>query len=559
MFTSDTGKCSRNFQIKDTQNKQAKIQKADNERFRTKFYRLKEQFLNYVQANDQPNLWSKIMNYCKEKYNILHEHISNIHVSTSTRGNRFASEKLREFFILVSFHGRSVIELLKKTFAFPSWRSISTWKKDFLDKYKINFDGSEESLLQIVEAIYDGEMHDKRVVVAVDAVSVSPNISISSDGKVTGLIQLDHIEPSEALNVIRSPEDFGAFVEKYAHQAIRYFFVLYLCPLDRNYISIPICMIAQTSGNANRSITSKFDEVLQNLRSIGFDVIGEAYDGDPGWLSRAIAFAQEICKNVLEKPDLSLEDLAEISVHVSSGTYMYEDMLHLVKCDRYRKASGAALCPTLYDASPTITRDSFEEAGIPRWIIDNNKYTKMDDSLPLKFFTLDNIERLRKQERHDLAFSLLPSTLLIEAVLNENYSREERLSLLSFGFSIIYIYYIELQDYTSNKYAQPQSTSKAKGKGKCVTLYEKKYCSKYLSLCAALSVQISQKNAIDLGALGSHYLEHFFGHVRRVSKGDDSADMFISKCNDAIMKHIISKKLEINTHEVKRVSSSGVF
>lgn len=40
----------------------------------------------------------------------------------------------------------------------------------------------------------------------------------------------------------------------------------------------------------------------------------------------------------------------------------------------------------------------------------------MGDNLPLKFFTYENIKHFRN-EGFDLAFSLLPLTLLIEAVM----------------------------------------------------------------------------------------------------------------------------------------------
>lgn len=233
--------------------------------------------------------------------------------------------------------------------------------------------------------------------------------------------------------------------------------------------------------------------------------------------------------------------------------------MHLVKCDRYRKVSGAEICPTLYKDKPTISKDSYGQSGIPRWILDNKRYTKMDDTLPLKIFTFQNISHFRSIGRKDLAFSIMPSTLLIEAVLNEHYSKEQRLELLSYGFSIVYIYYIELLQYSSNENQMIQKTSKAKGEGKCVTLYEKKFCQKYLTLCSSLSHQISQNGCVDLGALGSHHLEHFFGAIRRVSRGDDSADQFLNRCYDSILKHIISRNLDIDFNEMKRVSSSGVF
>lgn len=44
-----------------------------------------------------------------------------------------------------------------------------------------------------------------------------------------------------------------------------------------------------------------------------------------------------------------------------------------------------------------------------------------------------------------------------------------------------------------------------------------------------------------------------------MSRGDDSVDQFVNRCYDAILKQVISKNLEIETNEIKRISSSGVF
>ena len=164
----------------------------------------------------------------------------------------------------------------------------------------------------------------------------------------------------------------------------------------------------------------------------------------------------------------------------------------------------------------------------------------------------------RANERFDLSFSIIPSTLLIEAVLNENYDKKQRIDLLSFGFSIIYIYYQDLNEYTKEGKTL-QSTSKQKGNGKCVTLFEKKFCQKYLALTASLICQISKKDSVDLGALGSHHLEHFFGNIRRLSQGNDTSNKFAKKCYDALLRQILSHGLNIDITEEKRVSSSGVF
>lgn len=62
--------------------------------------------------------------------------------------------------------------------------------------------------------------------------------------------------------------------------------------------------------------------------------------------------------------------------------------MHSVKCDRYRKVSGALLFPSLYENNPSISQKSFIGNGIPLWIANNNRFAKMDDNLPLKFLLI---------------------------------------------------------------------------------------------------------------------------------------------------------------------------
>lgn len=87
---------------------------------------------------------------------------------------------------------------------------------------------------------------------------------------------------------MNSPEKFALFIEQNIDKVIKYYFVLYLCLLNPQYLSIPICLITRSDGNANGSIIQIFDEVLVNLSKSGINVIGEAYDGDTAWLSRVI-------------------------------------------------------------------------------------------------------------------------------------------------------------------------------------------------------------------------------------------------------------------------------
>lgn len=493
-FTSETSAKALEAKSKKKKEKQdfdnQKAKNAQNGHYLSMYHQLKEKFTEYVNKTLFLNIWTTTMEFCKERYSILYNHIINIRVSTNPRGHRFDNEKLRQFFILLSFYGHSLIEILKSTLVFPCWKTIMSWKKDMLSQYQISLDGSIQSIKNLVDTFYDKDFTDKRAVVAIDAVSISPNITIDNSGKVTGLIDIKSIKKEEAEIIINSPDKFVEFIHSNIENVIKYYFVCYSCPLNKNSISIPFCIIPRSNGNACKTVLEIFDHVLENLSKSGINVVGEAYDGDTAWLTRVVLISKILCKYAMNQPNLALENIAQLSFAENFGRFIYEDMLHLIKCDRYRKSSGACLCPALYNNEATISQKEFVDNGIPPWIMNNKRYSKMDDFLPIKLFTYYNIKHFRDMHRYDLAFSLIPSTLLVEAVLNEFYTREQRLHLLSIGFSLILIYYIELNEYTNNPHNE-QSTSKSNGHGKCVTLFEKKHCVKYLSLCAALSYQIS--------------------------------------------------------------------
>lgn len=237
--------------------------------------------------------------------------------------------------------------------------------------------------------------------------SVSPNIVLSSDGKVEGLVNLQSISIEEASEFIKSPDSFAKFVEQNPHQVIKYFFVLYICPLNPNFISVPICIILRSNGNATQPVIQIFDKIINNLIKCGINKIGEANDGDSGWLSRVFVFAQHLYTLTLNQPDLQLEIIASISKKKNLERFFFEDLMHIIKCDRYRKVIGALLCPSLYENNPSVSQKSFIENGIPLWIVSNNRFTKMDDNLPLKFFTFANIITARNNGRFDISLSII--------------------------------------------------------------------------------------------------------------------------------------------------------
>lgn len=60
-------------------------------------------------------------------------------------------------------------------------------EKKYFDKYKIRLDGEETSINDLL-TIYMSGIDDQRVVLAIDAASISSRVSVARDGTVKGLL-----------------------------------------------------------------------------------------------------------------------------------------------------------------------------------------------------------------------------------------------------------------------------------------------------------------------------------------------------------------------------------
>ena len=59
------------------------------------------------------------------------------------------------------------------------------------------------------------------------------------------------------------------------------------------------------------------------------------------------------------------------------------------------------------------------------------------------------------------------------------------------------------------------------------TILDRQTCIKYITLVSSLIMQLYQTRDTSFGAFGTHFEEHFFSKLRRISKGDDRSDSFL--------------------------------
>ena len=92
-----------------------------------------------------------------------------------------------------------------------------------------------------------------------------------------------------------------------------------------------------------------------------------------------------------------------------------------------------------------------------------------------------------------------------------------------------------------------------------MTLYDPIWLKKYMTLTVSLSLILNDNRPVHLGSLGTHFLEHFFGMIRRFCSGNDSASSFEKAIDNILIFKLLQQKEKSEIGDiVLRRSDSGV-
>lgn len=235
---------------------------------------------------------------------------------------------------------------------------------------------------------------------------------------------------------------------------MKYFFVFYICSLSQKNKSFPVLVKKKTSGAANNEIIADLEQLVHICNDVKLQVVGISFDGDASYFQ----YVDNMFQHIQKLPRLDLRCPLSGIIKEYVDVLIFEDMFHLVKCCRYRFVCGSDICPSLSSYQETFGLEDFRKIGIKDYILDHSKAKKMDDDLPLLFFSSENVETAMRIGRIDLLLALLPCYLLLSSVLSEGLNREQRLEKLNLGFSIALTYYKEYVNYDFTKGLQSRKS-----------------------------------------------------------------------------------------------------
>ena len=455
-------------------------------------------------------------------------------------------------FLQMAQCGEGIWSLFVDHLGFPTWRTVQNWRRNLLNEMQLSrevLDGQPENVKRVLTQFFGEGYESKgtRVVLAVDAAGVTPNVVVHKDGVVDGFVDPDAtITPEQAASVRSSLQNLRNFISENRAAIIRDFFVVLVCPLESESGGFPILVHPKGNGSADQGFVSRFLQLANVIAASGVEVVGLSFDGDTGYLQLAKEITGKIYVPNLHCP---------LSAQNVNNRLIFEDLLHLVKCIRYRFVSGSKICPFPFTGQ-TVTVEHFRQVGIVEWVLDSSQARKMDDFLPLMMFNPEHVLRAVELNMPEVACVLLPATLLITAVMEQNLSRQQRLDYLSTAWAFFWCYLVSYTEVAQEK--RGQTVSRQKGQNPHMQIYDVNTLDKGLSLCYSLSKVISDGRPVHLGSLGTHWLEHFFGRIRRLCARNDCAGNFERSLFIIMLQKLICPdvKLEISR---KRLSDSGAI
>ena len=217
-----------------------------------------------------------------------------LHLEQHERNKKLACPSypaiLRPFYVILSFVGESNYNLLSYPCGLPFFRTVQNYRNEMLSAYELTesaFDGSEDSIRNLKKIMWgEKEVEDNRCVLAIDAASLNPQVRISEKGEITGFTAdgPKTVEPEYAYILREDAKEYKKFIIENKNYVSQYEFVVLLIPLDPTLRAFPICITQTHSGAATTSIKDNLIELQKKCDSLGFNIVGFAFDGDKQYL-----------------------------------------------------------------------------------------------------------------------------------------------------------------------------------------------------------------------------------------------------------------------------------
>ena len=499
-----------------------------------------------------PQWWQLV----SQHFHASEKNLQSLQKTMDKHGFRYKDMQLRKLYTLVSFTGKMHYNVLHELFGFPAWSTVRDYRKQLQNEVGVSFnllDGKPKHIKDVI-ARFPISSTDRRCVLSIDATYVKCNFGVKVDGTVIGSVVPMSIDKQRAASMSQDLHEFQRFRQENLDKIAKAVFVILLNPLSVGEHEFPVAVLPHSKGQMDDVILAKLLMVNNTIRKAGFDLVGNGFDGDGKFTQYASLLCDEMLKQAVKDLTATVESVFSDIIKKSEIVPMF-DPNHQVKCDRYRRTLPNDVC-VYFNMEPTIHRSDFVELiGVSESVMSGSEVYKMDDVIPRLLFNIKNLLRSVEVCRIDLFIALFPSTALLTAIMEEELSRRERIDLLLYAWCFMFLYYTSLLRYKSHKKRDSQTTRRSKDKP--ISLWHADHVKRYLSSVCSIVCALLDPRPINIGALGSHHNENFFGQIKKMSNYDESIERFIKATEHTLLMRKLLRDFEISASPSGRKSMAG--
>ena len=494
-----------------------------NKELNKKIQQLRAEILNYkknssqksqnTSSNSSPNVFNdnyffenNIIDNSRKDYKILKEMEINALKKPRQRRYSLFFKLFSMGLLLISFNGykylRNILPLPSPNLLMNNYKLSLNFEYEVLtnlsninsltQKYKQKENISENDII--------------KVVLAVDAISFNPILTIDKSGTVYGTINTEKIDDVKLKKLNQDFTAFEKFVQKRKKFIVTDAFVYQVQPLLPFYNSFVIHVHPSTQGKGTDREVELLFKIKEIIENQNFEVISFAFDGDSVYNKLHDNMYNGYSNIVKNNPKfLNFSNINQLNV--------ISDPLHLLKRGRYRLTSSKIHCG-LTNYSEIINLSTIQNIfKYPEITFSNSQITKMHDSLATRLFSFYSLKTIIESNNTNYLSYFLPLCLLNIALSEKDITNIERINLLEISF-----YYCLILKEESNSTSKLLPSKRTKN-NQDVRLFDNIFLMQLSNtLFTYLKILYSYRGSINLNRLSSNPLEHTFGLIRMRSR-----------------------------------------
>lgn len=360
---------------------------------------------------------------------------------------------------------------------------------------------------------------------AVDAMSLRPHVFVTKNGLVQGLLENEFLDDAEVTQMKTNYEEYERYVASLRNKTITDSFIYQYQPLSASARCFTVFIEPSTQGKATGSQIDRLNELALLLTEYGFPVQGFAFDGDTTYARLHGLFFNAYNKKISQSTDFNNFSVIEDRSIVS-------DPLHLIKRARYRLLSCFVHGDFENVTTSLISVDLLKkELDLPSVVFSDASYTKMQDDLAVRLFSLKTIAYLFEMRNYSVLSYFLPICLLCVSLEERNLQVNDKISLLELGFYYMLAYNNMLMELKSQL---PQKKSRT---DKHVCPFDASFAREYCNtVCSILQVLYKMNGTVGINRIGSNPVEHLFGLIRMKSHSVHTYDKMLQVMTKSLLQ-----------------------